>query len=1722
MSDQVMHLENSSPEATASRGSQCSLSSDSTGAETRFAALHELFEQQVERTPGAVAVADKQSQLSYAELNRKSNQLAWFLKNLGAGPEATVGVCMDRSVDMIVALLGILKAGAAYVPLDPAYPSERLRFMLDDSQAAVLLIHTEAFERAKLSYAGRVIRWEHHREWINQESQENPTSIVDPENLAYLIYTSGSTGKPKAVGIRHSSVTVLLRWAHEIFSSEETAIVLGSTSICFDLSVFEIFVPLTRGGQVMLATNALELTNMARREEVTLVNTVPSAMAELLRMKAVPASVRVVNLAGEALPKALVKQIYEQTRVERLFNLYGPSEDTTYSTWAYLNRGQMEAEVPIGKPITATCAYVVDESFRLAPVGIVGELYIGGAGLARGYLNRPDLTADRFVPDPFATQPGERMYRTGDLVRWRADGQLDFLGRADHQVKLRGYRIELGEIENELETHEQVDRAVIMVREDYPGDKRLVAYVVRKDSGQGLSSVRLREHLRQRLPEYMVPATWVELERFPLSPNGKIDRAALPKPELKKLDEVRSHVAPRTPVEKNLATIWAELLDVEQVGVHDNFFDLGGDSLTAIRVLSRVAQQYGTDFHVQNLFDAPTIEEFSRIIQAKAQPAARAALQPRGREQAVPLSYPQQVLWIVDQLHPSALCYNIAETFRIKGDLNVAALQWALTEIVRRHEALRTRFVVEGELPVQYINPPGNLPLPVIDLRNVEASTREQRAQQLMVQRAREPFYLKKGPLLRALLVRLGDLEHKLMVTVHHIATDGWSQAILWSELGALYGAFGQEKSPLAELPIQYADYAQWQRKWLDEEKLQQHLVYWKRQLAKMPVELKLPSDRPRPGIQTFRGAREALKLDFELSQAVKKVSRAQGVTAFMLLLAVFKTLLHRYSGEEDIAVGTAIADRRRMESEGMIGFFINTLVLRTDLSGNPRFSDLLQRVGSVALEAHRHQDVPFLKLVEQLAAKRNLNNNPLFQVIFVLENTPLAALSLPGLQADPVPMDIGTAIGDLLLSFTEVKNEFQGFMEYNTDLFDRTTIRRMISSYMTLLQAVVAEPEKDIESLALIPTEDQARLMLECKGTQAEFPGEKCLHTLFAEQAERTPEAVALADKEQKLTYSDLNRRANQLASCLVELGVGVEARVGVCMRHSAEMVVAVLGILKAGAAYVPLDPVHPVERLAFMLEDARVEVLLTQADVQVLVPRKGSHRTVLIDQDWARIAGYPGEAPQVSVSPRNLAYVIYTSGSTGKPKGVECPHSGVVNLLHDFKRRWSVDAGFRCSVWTSLSFDVSVYDIFAGLLFGGTLEVVPEQHRADGRKMSEWLSRREIESAYLPPFMLDSLCEWAEEHPGELRLRQLLVGVEPIEQRVLQRLRERIAGLKIINGYGPTEATICTTLYEMEGQNVEPGPVPIGRAVANSQIYVLDRNHQPVPVGVAGELYVGGEGVARGYLNRPELTAERFVPDPFGASGGRLYRTGDVVKWRADGNLSFIGRADCQVKLRGYRIELGEIENVLEECEQIGRAVVVVWKEQSGVERLVGYVIKAAGSKSVGNDEVRSWLKERLPDYMVPVVLIELTEFPVNANGKIDRNRLPKPELDLSRGKYVGPRNTVEQSLCAMWAEVLKLERVGIHDSFFDLGGHSLLATQVISRLPGTFGIELPLRALFEAPTVAELALKIHQRTAAKTTTTVSKVSGGQELSMEQMMASLDSLSEDEVELLLEENQS
>src|SRR5215213_4424439 len=1349
--------------------------------------------------------------------------------------------------------------------------------------------------------------------------------------------------------------------------------------------------------------------------------------------------------------------------------MYGITETTVHVTVREVTKADVEQQAGsvIGRALADLQLYVLDSRMKPVPVGVAGEVYVGGAGLARGYLNRPALTAEKFVPHPFSEREGERLYRTGDIGRWLQDGSLEYLGRLDEQVKLRGFRIELGEIEAVLLRHEAVREAVVVVQR-VNDDQRLVAYVVGEES---LKSGALRQYLKSVLPEYMVPQVLVQLERLPLTENGKVDRRALPAVE--HVREETELVEAQTPVEEVLTGIWSEVLGLAQIGREENFFDLGGHSLLATQVMSRVREAFGVEVGLRELFERPTVKELGQSIERELRQGAGVSAPPIERRERVgelPLSFAQQRLWFIDQLAPGGTVYNIPLSVRLSGALNVPALEQTLNEILRRHEVLRTSFAVVDEQSVQVIAPEVSLSLRVQELTSLREPEREAEVNRLAEVEAHQPFDLSQGPLLRVKLLRLSESEHVVLMTMHHIITDGWSLGVLINEVAVLYRAFAEGGPvPLPELPVQYADFAIWQRERLQGEELERQLSYWRQQLAGAPALLELPTDRPRPSLQTFNGADEAFTLSAESTQALQQLSRSRDVTLFMTLLAVWQVLLQHYSGQKDIVVGADVANRNRVETERLIGFFVNMLVLRTNHAGDPTFPELLKRVKEVCLGAYAHQDVPFEKLVEELQPERSLNHSPLFQVVFVLQNAPMGALELPGLVLRTIEQKRDETQFDLILNMQEAEGKLFGNLHYNTDLFEAATIKRMLGHFQTLLAAVIADPAQRLSKVPLL-TEEEAQQLAEWNNTTREYPRDTCIHQLFEAQVERTPDAVAVSIGEQEISYRELNSRANQVAHYLRSLGVGAEVCVGVCLERSVDLVVALVAILKAGGAYVPLDTSYPLERLAFMLEDAQIGIVVSSEQQLDLLPAQWA-QVICLDTDAELIASLSQQNLASAVSAENLAYVMYTSGSMGQPKGVSVIHRSVVRLVQETNY---IDICERDVFLQSapISFDASTFEVWGSLLNGARL-VLLEQQRPTLDELGRAISSNGVTVLWLTAGLFHLMVE--EAGWALLGVRRMLAGGDVLAG---EQVRKYLAQMKVegrlINGYGPTENTTFTCCHRMERESRWPGSVPIGKPISNTTVYILDGQQRVVPVGVYGEIYAGGDGLARGYLNRPELTAEKFVPHPFSeGEGERLYRTGDVGRWLSDGNIEFLGRVDEQVKLRGFRIELGEIEAVLSRHAAVREAVVVV-QSVNDDQRLVAYVV---GEESLQSGALRQYLKGVLPEYMVPQVLVKLARLPLTENGKVDRRALPAVEhVREETEQLVLAQTPVEEVLAGIWSEVLGV-RVGVEDDFFELGGHSLLATQVMSRVQEAFGVEVGLRELFERPTVKELGQSIER---------------------------------------------
>jgi amino acid adenylation domain-containing protein len=1625
--------------------------------------LHELVEEQAARTPTALALSTREESLAYAELVRRAGGLARHLRRLGVGPEVPVGLLLDRCAALVVAQLAVLQAGGAYVPLDPAYPVERLRFMAADAGLRLVLSRGELPRRLGEAPLGdlAVVRLEELADGAAAPAASGGAAAT-PRNLAYLLYTSGSTGRPKAVGIEHRSAVALLRWAEERFTRDEVAAVLAATSLCFDLSVFEIFAPLCRGGAAVLVEDGLHLPSWPGAPGPTLLNTVPSVLSELLAGGGLPASVRTVNLAGEPLKGSLVRQLYDTAAVRSVRNLYGPTEDTTYSLCQPIAAG--EESPAIGRPLPGTRAYLLDRRLRPLPLGAAGELWLAGSGLARGYLGRPELTADRFRPDPFAPLPGERMYRTGDLARRRHDGSLDFRGRLDFQIKLHGFRIEPGEIEAALERHRGVATAAVVLREDRPGDPRLVAYLVPRP-GEALDTDGLRRWLAERLPAHALPAALVVLPALPRTRSGKLDRRALPAPA-DPAPAGSEPAAARRPVAEVLAEIWCEVLGVERVGADDDFFALGGHSLVGHRVLARVRRALGADLPLSALFTRPTLTSLAAAIEeALGGPAAETAPPVRLQAGERPLSFAQERIWFVDRIHPGTALYNMPAAVRLLGDLDLPPLAASCAEIARRHEVLRATFPSRGGVPEVRVAPrPPHLPL--ADLSGLPAAARAGEAHRLAAAEARRPFVLELGPLLRLTLLRLAAREHLALVNMHHMVSDGGSMEIFYRELAALYGAFAAGRpSPLPDLELQYADFAAWQRERQRGESLERELAHWRGELAGSGEGLDLPADRPRPAVPDVRGAVRTLALPPPALTALRRLGRRHECTLFMTLLAACQVLLARYTGATDFLVGTPSATRDRVELEGLIGPFLNLLVLRADLAADPGFATVMTRVRAAALTADRHRELPFERLVQELRPGRDLARNPLFQVAFVFHRPSGERLAAAGLELLPRRLASGTAKFDWTLAVEESAQGCTVELEYSSALFDASTAERTLANWQGLLAAAAASPGLRVSELPLLAAAERQQLLCEWNDTAAALPGELCVHQLVAAQAARTPRRPALRCAGREWSYGELDEQAARWARVLAGAGVGPEVPVGLLFERSAEMVIALLAVLKAGGAYLPLDPTYPAERLAYMLADSGAPLLLAGVPLDPRLRFTG--RVLSLAEPAAAPAPRRTQSLPAMAAPGNLAYLIYTSGSTGRPKGVEVSHAGVVNFLCAMARRLAIGPGDTLLAVTTLSFDIAVLELLLPLATGARVVLATREEAADGRRLAGLLADPEVSYFQATPATWRLLLEagW----PGSPGLA-VLCGGEALAADLAGELQRR--GRQLWNLYGPTETTVWSAALELR-----PGTrrVALGAPLANTQLYLLDGAGHPVPAGIPGELAIGGVGLARGYRGRPELTAERFVPDPFAGppGGGRLYLTGDLARYHGDGTLEFLGRRDQQVKVRGYRIELQEIETVLRQHPAVRDAAVTLHGGAAAGPRLAGFFVAVPGERPEAG-ELRRWLQGHLPPYMVPAWLSELAELPRTPNGKVDRKALPAGGMPPAAGQAAPAECTdpSEELLAGLFSAALGVERVGPQDSFFDLGGHSLLAARLQSRVRQTFGVELPLRVLFASPTPAGLA--------------------------------------------------
>ncbi|WP_338927406.1 amino acid adenylation domain-containing protein (plasmid) [Mycetohabitans endofungorum] len=1674
--------------------------------------IHQLFEAQVERSPNATALVYEAQTLSYAQLNARANCLAHRLIELGAKPDARVAICVERSPAMVVGLLAILKAGGACVPLDPAYPSERLAHILNDAAPTIVL--ADATGKATLGEAALACQTVLEPDGLLDQAAPNPrVAELASRHLAYVIYTSGSTGTPKGVMIEHGQIARLLEVTKPPGTlNEDQALidrprgysltsadrVLQKASFNFDVSIWELFWTLLNGATLVVADSDVHkdpvaLMELIVRERITTVHFVPSMLSIFLDTEGVQRCTSVKHLicGGEALPGATVQQCQTLLPDAQVHNLYGPAENPIGTTFWTCSVACTEDNIPIGRPIANTRVYLLDAHGQPVPLGAVGELYIGGAGVARGYLNRPELTAERFVPDPFSDDAGARLYQSGDVARYRPDGNLEFLGRNDEQVKIRGFRIEPGEIEACLTAHPQVRDAVVLALGEGQ-NKRLVAYVV-ADPDDALAST-LRAQVAVSLPEYMVPSAFVRLDAWPLTPNGKLDRRALPAPDDAALAH-QAYEAPQGELETTLAMIWAELLDVKQVGRHDSFFALGGHSLLAVRLINRV-RMLGADVPLATLFATPTLAAFAAALEAHWQqgPDALPEITPVSREGSLPLSFAQQRLWFLAQLDGVSESYHMPLALHVRGPLDRAAWQQALDALLARHEALRSTFVsVEGQPQVRLLPADAGVPLRWHDLRGMlDADVQLSR---LSHEAAHAPFDLARGPLIRACGIQVADDEHVVLLTQHHIVSDGWSLGVLTRELSALYAAnVGAQADPLPALTIQYPDYAAWQRQWLTGERLQVQSDYWRTTLADTPVLLELPTNRPRPAQQSFAGAHVPVRIDASTTQALKRLGAEHGTTLFMTVLAAWSAVLARLSGQQNLVIGTPSANRGHAAIEPLIGFFVNTLALRVDLSGEPNTNELLKRVRRTTLDAQAHQDLPFEQVVEIVQPPRRLNHTPLFQVMFAWQSNETGQWRLPGLDVKPGELDYNMVRFDLELHLYEAGEEIVGALCYASALFDPATIERYVGYLTTMLQAMVANPQQPVATLQILGADERQLLLQTWNATAAPYPTHQCIHQLFEAQVERSPNATALVYEAQTLSYAQLNARANCLAHRLIELGAKPDARVAICVERSPAMVVGLLAILKAGGACVPLDPAYPSERLAHILNDAAPTIVLADATGKATLGEAALACQTVLEPDGLLDQAAPN--PRVAeLASRHLAYVIYTSGSTGTPKGVMIEHGQIARLVEviksdgtfnedqaliDRQRGYRLAPADRVLQKTPFNFDISIWELFWTLLNGATLVVADAGAHKDPVALKDLIVQERITTVYFVPSMLSIFLD-TEGVQRCTSVKHVICSGEALPGATAQRCQTLLPDAQVHNLYGPTENAIGTTFWTCPVACTE-GTISIGRPITNTQVYLLDACGQPVPLGAVGELYIGGAGVARGYWNRPALTAERFVPDPFSEdAGARLYKTGDVARYRPDGNLEYLGRNDDQVKIRGLRIEPGEIAACLTAHPQVRDAVVVATGEGSA-KRLVAYVQAEADEQLAST--LRAQVAASLPEYMVPSAFVRLDAWPLTPNGKLDRRALPVPSTDAFAHKaYEAPQGECETKLAAIWTKLLGVERIGRHDNFFDLGGHSLAAMKLIFQIQKIFNVQLSVQVLFDTRSVAKLAERIKSSAHAQT---------------------------------------
>ena len=1651
--------------------------------------IHQLVERWAETTPDNTAVVFEDSLFNYKDLNDKANQIAHYLIDKGVKPDSIVAVCMEKSTDLMAVVLGVLKAGGAYLPIDPTYPQERIDYMIKDSNVKHII--SETVNKDLFGIKDISILYLDAEETLNRYSNANPNFNVDESNLAYMIYTSGTTGKAKGTMIRHASlVNAYFAWEMDYKLLSEVRNHLQMASFSFDVFTGDWTRALCSGGKLVLVKretllDAETLYYIMKKEKVDIAEFVPAVLRNLiyyLNDKKLNLKFFKTLIAGSDVwyakeYKEIKKLCGDKTRLINSFGLTEATIDTTFFEADNLSIPD-ERLVPIGKPFANMPVYILDEYLNPVPVGVRGELFVAGIGIARGYFNRPDLTAEKFLPNPYSNLKGERMYSTGDVARYLPNGDIEFLGRKDHQIKLRGQRIELGEIETAIGKFNNIKDVAVIAREDKPGDKNLVAYLILNPNSE-IDTNEMRKYLFNQIPEYMIPSAFVILDELPLTPNGKVDRKSLPKPDDSLFSEVVAvdYVAPRNPVEEVVAKIWSSVLNIEVIGIYNNFFLLGGHSLLATQVISRIKKQLEVEIPLRTIFETPTVAALSKAIEKckleqKGISIPKLKIIPRSGN--LPLSFAQQRLWFLEQLEPNTPFYNIPENYKINGELNIDALEKAINKVIERHETLRSSFHSNNGVPIVKIEDKINFKLEIKDLSKLDVDEKENKINEIIKDENKKAIPLNKAPLFNLSLLKTGNEEYFIVLVIHHIISDDWSTKVLMQEISILYDSYVRDiPVTLNELSIQYVDYAAWQKEYLSGKVLDMQVEYWKNQLSDIPPVLQLPTDRPRPAVQTFNGRYKSFELPESTAELMNKFAREESVTSFMILLAGFYSLLSRYSGQKDICVGTPVANRTQDEVENLIGFFVNTLVLRGNLSGKPTFREFLKRVRETSLEAYAHQDLPFEQVVEIVQPERTLSHSPLFQVMFTLQNTPSRERELnSGITLSTVEAHSNTSKFDLTLFMVGEGKHFGGAFEYNTDLFEDETIERMILHFEDLLKNLLSNPEIPIEKIPLIDNNEQLRILDKINSAKDIPRLKKFIPNRFNEVSLAFPNNIAVVCDGRDFTYQQLNIDSNKLANYLLGKGINSESVVGIYLKRSYQAIVSLLGVLKAGAAYLPLEPNYPIERLEYMIIDSGTKLLLTEDTTDNSIAIKGIAKNNL-SVLWSEIEKEDSSMPKIKIDSDNLSYIIYTSGSTGKPKGTLITHKGLNNYLSWALHKYPLEKGIGSVVHSTLAFDATVTAVYPALLSGKTLHLVTVKNEIDGLK-NILINNDKFSLVKITPAHLDVLSNLIKPEEAKDITHSFVIGGENLTAKQIQYWQKYAPDTLMFNEYGPTENVVGCIVYEASKYQ-DNGSVPIGKIIPGTEAYVLDTEMNIVPQGIPGELYLGGIALARGYKNRSDLTAEKFVPNPFSTKEGeRLYKTGDLVKLRNDDEFEFLGRIDDQVKVRGYRIELGEIEETLRKLDQIKEAAVIAKGNDANDKQIIAFVTL---QKNELSKDIKKILSNSLPDYMIPSLIKVIDKIPLTSNGKVDKKKLPdiKVERENAVKVYIPPKNDKEEKLIAIWQDILKVEKIGIKDNFFELGGHSLLVTQLIARVRDILDFELPVKTIFEKPTVEELAKEL-----------------------------------------------